>query len=92
MCVLFSYENYVIEIFQYYAANITKVLQFSNTPNYNNYNNYSENGHPLSVPGGSILYIFNYKYIKIEFHVQPFRGSRIACAYFGCNYCNYCNR
>ena len=45
------------------------------TPNYNNYNNYSENGHHLSVTEGSILYIFKYKYIKIEFHVQPFRAA-----------------
>ena len=67
MCVFFSFEKYVIEIFQYYAANITKVLQFSNTPNYNNYNNYSENGHPLSVSEGSILYIFKYKYIENRF-------------------------
>ena len=51
------------------------LIQEKTHPNYNNYNNYSENGHPLSVPGGSILYIFKYKYIKIEFHVQPFRAA-----------------
>ena len=34
-----------------------------------------KNGHPLSAPKGSILYIFKYKYIKIEFHVQPFKAA-----------------
>ena len=32
-----------------------------------------KNGHPLSVTRGSILYIFKYKYIKIEFHEQLFK-------------------
>ena len=34
-----------------------------------------KNGHPISVIEGSILYIFKYKYIKIEFHVQPFGAA-----------------
>ena len=36
-----------------------------------------KNGHPLSVSGGSILYIFKYKYIKIEFHEQLFRAAEL---------------
>ena len=51
-----------------------------------------KNGHPLSASKGSILYIFKYKYIKNRISCATFQGSRIACAYFGCNYCNYCNR
>ena len=58
MCVFFSFEKYVIEIFQYYAANITKVLQFSNTPNYNNYNNYSEKMDTLLVSSEGLFYIY----------------------------------